>query len=159
MKRYWIRSVKYLFAFCVLYVGMLWVMHQFQNPFDWTFQQRLQMMFEDDWRGEGMIVATIILAMTYPFFGYAKRKISGNIVIDREQLDHAADFTGLSLVSESENELVYRAKGLRRVVMLFEDEVRVRQVGDEVEISGLRRIAVRMAIDAKRYITNKRRLG
>ena len=156
--RYWIRSAKYLLAFCVLYVGMLWVMHQLQNPFGWTFQQRWQLMFENDWRGVGMIVASIVLALTYPFFGYAKRRISGSIVIDRQQLDHAADFTGLSLVSESENELVYRAKGLRRLVMLFEDEVKVRQVGDEVEIKGLRRVAVRMAIDAERYITNKRRL-
>lgn len=156
--RYWIRSAKYLLAFCVLYVGMLWVMHQLQNPFGLTFQQRWQLMFENDWRGVGMIVASIVLALTYPFFGYAKRRISGSIVIDRQQLDHAADFTGLSLVSESENELVYRAKGLRRLVMLFEDEVKVRQVGDEVEIKGLRRVAVRMAIDAERYITNKRRL-
>lgn len=156
--RYWIRSAKYLFAFCVLYVGMLWVMHQLQNPFGWTFQQRWQLMFENDWRGVGMIVASIALALTYPFFGYAKRRISGSIVIDRQQLDHAADFTGLTLVSESKDELVYRAKGLRRLVMLFEDEVKVRQVGDEVEIKGLRRVAVRMAIDAERYITNKRRL-
>ena len=105
-----------------------------------------------------MIVASIVLALTYPFFGYAKRKVSGNIVTDREQLDHAADFTGLVLVAESENELVYRARGLRRLVMLFEDEVRVRQDGDKVEIKGLRRVAVRMAIDVERYITNKRRL-
>ena len=157
-KRYWIRSAKYLLAFCVLYVGMLWVMHQLQNPFGLTFKQRWQMMFENDWRGVGMIVASIALALTYPFFGYAKRKVSGNIITDREQLDHAADFTGLVLVSESENELVYRARGLRRLVMLFEDEVRVRQEGDKVEIRGLRRIAVRMAIDVERYITNKRRL-
>ena len=133
-------------------------MHQLQNPFGLTFKQRWQMMFENDWRGVGMIVASIALALTYPLFGYAKRKVSGNIVTDREQLDHAADFTGLVLVSESENELVYRARGLRRLVMLFEDEVRVRQEGDKVEIRGLRRIAVRMAIDVERYITNKRRL-
>lgn len=158
MKRYWIRSAKYLFAFCVLYVGLLWVMHQLDNTAKITFQERWQRIFEDDWRGIGMVIGSIVLAATYPFFGYTKRRISGNIVLDREQFDHAADFTGLSLVSESENELIYRAKGLRRVVMLFEDEVKVRQVGDEVEIEGLRRIAVRMAIDAKRYITNKRRL-
>ena len=158
-KIYWIRSAKYLLAFCVLYVGLLWVMHQLhQSPLGLTFKQRWQLMFENDWRGVGMIVASIALALTYPFFGYAKRRISGNIVTDREQLDHAADFTGLVLVSERENELIYRARGLRRLVMLFEDEVKVRQVGDEVEIDGLRRISVRMAIDAKRYITNKRRL-
>ena len=157
-KKYLIRSVKYLFGFVVLYVAMMWVIHHFQNPFGLTFRQRWQMMFENDWRGIGMVVASIVLAATYPFFGYAKRKVSGNIVTDREQISRAADFTGLVLVSENENELVYRAKGLRRLVMLFEDEVKVRQNGDNIEFDGLRRIAVRMAIDAERYITNKRRV-
>lgn len=158
MKRYWIRSVKYLGAFYVLYIGMLWVMHYFNNTVGITFKQRLQMMFDDgDWRGVGMIVASIVLAATYPLFGYTKRRIVGNITTYREQINRAADFTGLVLVSESENELIYRAKGVRRLVMLFEDEVKVRQIGEEIEIEGLRRVAVRMAIDAERYITNKRR--
>ena len=116
------------------------------------------MMFQNGWQGWSMVVGTFLLATTYPFFGYTKRSILGNIVIDREQLNRAADFTGLVLVSESENELIYHAKGVRRLVMLFEDEVKVRQNGDEVEIEGLRRVAVRMAFDAERYITNKRRI-
>ena len=116
------------------------------------------MMFQNGWQGWSMVVGTILLAITYPYFGYTKRSILGNIVIDREQLNRAADFTGLVLVSESENELIYHAKGVRRLVMLYEDEVKVRQNGDEVEIEGLRRVAVRMAFDAERYITNKRRI-
>ena len=158
MKKYLIRSVKYLIAFCVLYVGFMWVIHQFNNPFNLTFEERWLMMFQNGWQGWSMVVGTFLLATTYPFFGYTKRSILGNIVIDREQLNRAADFTGLVLVSESENELIYHAKGVRRLVMLFEDEVKVRQNGDEVEIEGLRRVAVRMAFDAERYITNKRRI-
>ena len=162
MKKYLIRSAKYLVAFAVLYVGLLWVMHQFSTqfapPYEITFKDRWMMMFQDDWRGWSMIVGTILLAATYPFFGYTKRTISANIVIDREQLNRAADFTGLVLVADNGTELIYHAKGLRRLVMLFEDEVRVRQNGEEIEISGLRRVAVRMAFDAERYITNKRRI-
>lgn len=158
MKKYLIRSVKYLIAFCVLYVGMLWVMHQFNNPFNLTFEERWLMMFLNGWQGWSMVVGTILLATTYPYFGYTKRSIAGNIVTDREQLNRAADFTGLELVSDNGNELVYHAKGVRRLVMLFEDEVKVRQNGDEIEIEGLRRVAVRMAFDTERYITNKRRI-
>ena len=157
MKKYLIRSVKYLITFCVLYVGLLWVMHQFNNPFNLTFEERWLMMFQNGWQGWSMVVGTILLATTYPFFGYTKRSIPGNIHLDREQLNRAADFTGLVLVSESENELVYHAKGVRRLVMLFEDEVKVHQNGEEIEIEGLRRVAVRMAFDVERYITNKRR--
>ena len=159
MKKYLIRSAKYLVTFCVLYVALFCVMHQFDKTI-WgslTFGQRWLMMFQEGWQGWSMVVGTILLATTYPFFGYTKRSISGNIVTDREQLNRAADFTGLVLVSESETELVYQAKGVRRLVILYEDEVRVRQNGDEIEVEGLRRVAVRMAFDAERYIANKRR--
>ena len=158
MKKYIIRSVKYLVALCVLYVGLMAVMH-YSHPSQgegFTFAMRWEAMFAE-WNGWGMVIASIVLAATYPFFGYTKRTISGDIVADREQIDHAAAFTGLVLVSESETELVYRAKGLRRLAMLFEDTVRVQQNGNQIEVEGLRRIAVRFAFDAERYITNKRR--
>ena len=156
MKKYLIRSVKYLVALCVLYVALMAFMHHYNNPFGLTIEQRVQLMF-DTWRGCGMIIATFVLALTYPFFGYVKRTFEGDIVADREQLNRAANFVGLELVSESGEELVYHAKGLRRLVMLFEDTVRVRQCGSHIEVEGLRRIAVRFAFDAERYITNKRR--
>ena len=135
------------------------VMH-YSHPMqgdDFTFAMRWQAMFSE-WNGWGMVIASIVLAATYPFFGYTKRTISGDLVADREQIDQAARFTGLVLVSESETELVYRARGLRRVTMLFEDDVKVRKSGEGIEFDGLRRVAVRMAFDAERYITNKRRM-
>ena len=159
MKKYIIRSVKYLVALCVLYVGLMAVMH-YSHPSHsegFTFAMRWKAMFAE-WNGWGMVIASIVLAATYPFFGYTKRTVSGNLVEDREQIDQAATFTGLVLVSESETELIYRARGLRRLTMLFEDEVKVRQNGDGIEFDGLRRVAVRMSFDAERYITNKRRM-
>ena len=155
MKRYFIRSVKYLIALVVLYVGLMAVMHYSQHS-PITFAQRWQLMFEQ-WNGWGMVIVSILLAATYPFFGYTKRSFEGDIVADREQLNTAAKFVGLELVSESGNELLYRAKGLRRVTMLFEDDIVVRQNGTQLEVEGLRRVAVRFAFDVERYITNKRR--
>ena len=155
MKRYFIRSVKYLVALIVLYVGLMAVMHYSQHS-PITFAQRWQLMFEQ-WNGWGMVIVSILLAATYPFFGYTKRSFEGDIVADREQLDTAARFVGLELVSANGNELLYRAKGLRRVTMLFEDDIVVRQNGTQIEVEGLRRVSVRFAFDAERYITNKRR--
>lgn len=155
MKRYFIRSVKYLIALVILYVGLMAVMHYSQHS-PITFAQRWQLMFEQ-WNGWGMIIVSILLAATYPFFGYTKRSFVGDIVADREQLDTAARLVGLELVSTTDNELLYRAKGLRRVTMLFEDDIIVRQNGTQIEVEGLRRVSVRMAFDAERYITNKRR--
>ena len=156
MKRYFIRSVKYLVALVVLYVGLMAVMHYSQHS-SITFAQRWQLMFEC-WRGWGMVVVSILLAATYPFFGYTKRSFAGNILSDREQIDTAARLAGLELVAENGDELLYRAKGLRRVTMLFEDDVIVRQNGTQIEVEGLRRVAVRLAFDAERYITNKNRV-
>lgn len=155
MKRYFIRSVKYLVALIVLYVGLMAVMHYSQHS-PITFAQRWQLMFEQ-WNGWGMVIVSILLAATYPFFGYTKRSFEGDIVADREQLDTAARFVGLELVSANGNELLYRAKGLRRVTMLLEDDIVVRQNGTQIEVEGLRRVSVRFAFDAERYITNKRR--
>lgn len=155
MKKYFIRSVKYLFGLIVLYVGLMAVMHYSEHSVI-TFAQRWQLMFQQ-WNGWGMVAVSILLAATYPYFGYTKRTFEGNIVADREQLNTAAQFVGLELVSESAEELIYHAKGLRRLVMLYEDEVKVRQNGTQIEVEGLRRIAVRFAFDVERYITNKRR--
>ena len=104
-----------------------------------------------------MVVATILLAATYPYFGFAKRTFEGNIATDREEFTMAAEVSGLELVSATETELRYRAKGLRRLVKLYEDEVVVRQNGTQVEVDGLRSLSVRLAFDAERFITNKHR--
>lgn len=156
MKKYLLRSVKYFIALCVLYVAMMALMHYTSNS-PITFAERWQLLFNESWRGWGMVVATILLAATYPYFGFAKREFEGNVVSDRNELDMAAEVAGMVLVSATDTELRYRARGLRRAIKLFEDEVVVRQKGSQIEISGLRSLSVRMAFDAERYIVNKHR--
>ncbi len=156
MKKYIIRSVKYLVAFCVVYVAFMALVHYTEHA-PITFAQRWQLMFESGWNGWSMVVGIILLAATYPFFGFAKRSFEGDIVADREQLDMAAEVVGLKFVGESNGELVYRADGFRRVMRLFEDEVHIHQNGTLIEVEGLRSSAVRIAFDAERYITNKHR--
>lgn len=156
MKSYIVKSLKYFVALCVLYVAMMALMH-YTSDSPITFAERWQLLFNDSWRGWGMVVATILLAATYPYFGFAKREFEGNIAADRNEFDMAAEVSGLVLVSATDSELRYRARGLRRVVKLFEDEVVVRQNGAQVEVSGLRSLSVRLAFDAERYIVNKHR--
>ena len=155
MKKYLLRSVKYFIALCVLYVALMALMHYSEHA-PITFAQRWELLFAT-WRGWGMVVATILLAATYPYFGFAKRAFEGNIIADREEFTMAAEVSGLELVKDNEKELVYRAKGLRRLVKLYEDEVVVRQNGTQVEVDGLRSLAVRFAFDAERFVTNKHR--
>ena len=155
MKKYFVRSVKYFVALCVLYVALMALMHYSEHA-PISFAQRWELLFAT-WRGWGMVVATILLAATYPYFGFAKRTFEGNIATDREEFTMAAEVSGLELVSATETELRYRAKGLRRLVKLYEDEVVVRQNGTQIEVDGLRSLSVRFAFDAERFITNKHR--
>ena len=134
-------------------------MHHFDSWAQFiTFEERMMMLFSNGWNGWGMVVGIVLLAATYPYFGFVKRAFDGDITEDYEQINHAAEMAGLELVHEEENLLVYRTKGVRRFVMLFEDEVRVCQNGNRIEVAGLRRLAARMAFDAERFITNKRRV-
>ena len=155
MKKYFVRSIKYLVALCVLYVAMMALMHYSEHSVV-TFGQRWELLFST-WRGWSMVIVTILLAATYPIFGFAKRSFEGSIVADREELNMAAEVAGMELVGGNEEELRYRAKGLRRVIRLFEDEVVVRQNGTQIEVQGLRSLSVRLAFDAERYIKNKHR--
>lgn len=155
MKKYLIRSVKYLIALCVLYVVLMWLMNYSEQSLI-TFAERWKIMFST-WRGWSMIAGTVLLAATYPLFGYVKREVKGNIVTDRNEIDMAAEAAGLHLIAENESELVYRSNGLRRLIRLGEDEVRIRQKGSQIEVEGLRSSAVRLAFDAERYIKSKER--
>ena len=155
MKKYFVRSVKYFIALCVLYVAMMALMHYSEHSVV-TFAQRWELLFST-WRGWGMVVATILLAATYPYFGFTKRAFEGSITTDREEFAMAAEVSGLELVAGCDTELRYRTKGLRRLVKLYEDEVVVRQNGTQIEVEGLRSVAVRFAFDAERFITNKHR--
>ena len=54
--------------------------------------------------------------------------------------------------------MIFRAGNpLRRLLLLFEDEVRVEQYGQWVEITGIRRAVARAAYRLEWYMDNKRR--
>lgn len=155
MKRYIIRSLKYLVALTLLYVGLMWLMHITSSRLI-TFEQEWQILFST-WRGWMMVGGILALAATYPLFGFTRRSFEGSIIADRNEIDMAAEVVGLTLISQNKEELVYRARGIRRLLRLFEDEIRVRQNGTQIEVVGLRSLGVRLAFDAERYIVNKHR--
>lgn len=155
MKRYLVRSVKYLIALCVLYVALMWLMH-ISSSRQITFIEEWQLLFST-WRGYMMVVALLLLAAAYPKFGFVRRRVVGNIIADREQIETAFRVAGFVAVSDEGGELLFRAHGVRRLTMLFEDDVVVRQVGDELEFDGLRRATVPIAYTVERYLENKHR--
>jgi hypothetical protein len=110
-------------------------------------------------RGVWLVATFIGLALLYPRFGYVRRIVEDvDIEGDRIRIDNAMKLYGFKFAGTRDGRLVYRAEGIiRRITLLFEDEVVVEQIGDEVVISGHRRTVVRAVIRLEGYLVNKRR--
>ena len=155
MKRYLLRSLKYFVTLCVLFVALVWLKLKYEQlPI--TMSEMLQLYFSA-WNGWFMAVVIVAMSATYPLFGFVKRSVVATIAADREQIEAAMATSGLVLAAATADKLTFRATGLQRITLLFEDEVVVEQQGDEVVISGHRRTVVRAVIRLEGYLVNKRR--
>ena len=155
MKKYLLRSLKYFVTLCVLFVALVWLKLKYEQlPI--TMVQMLQLYFAA-WNGKFMAAVIVAMSATYPLFGFVKRSVVATIAADREQIEAAMATSGLVLAAATADKLTFRATGLQRITLLFEDEVVVEQQGDEVVISGHRRTVVRAVIRLEGYLVNKRR--
>ncbi|MGN0092056.1 MAG: hypothetical protein ACI35M_03185 [Alistipes sp.] len=155
MIRYIIRCVKYFAALSVLYAVLIAIMHA-------TGQTVLTM--GDTWnmlvgtsRGWTMIGAMVFLAVIYPLISFPTRRVEGDMVENREQIMAAFGAYGYSLQSEADGRLTFRADGLRRLWLLYEDKIVVEQYGQWIRLTGIRRSVVRIAMRLDSYITNLNR--
>jgi hypothetical protein len=155
--KYIIRSLKYLLVLCVLYVALMWLssVSTYGGAVDTMTLLRAQLSSE---RGVWLVVAFVALALFYPKFGYVCREVAGaDIEADRVRIDNAMQLYGFKFAEVRDGALVYRAEGIvRRVILLFEDEIVVRRTEGGVEVEGKRREAVRIIFQLSAYIDNKR---
>lgn len=156
--KYIVRSLKYLLLISVLYVALLWVssIYTYNGMVDVVTLIKAQLGSE---RGVWLVVAFVVLALLYPRFGYVRRIVENvDIEGDRIRIDNAMKLYGFKFAGVREGRLVYRAEGIiRRITLLFEDEILVREVEGGVEIEGLRRSAVRIIYQLRAYIEHKER--
>ncbi len=155
MKKYLLRSLKYFLTLCVLLVALIWIKIKYES-LPVTFLQMVEIYFSQ-WNGWAMAATMILLSATYPLFGFVRRVVSADITADRQQIDSAMATVGLELCSATDTCLTFRATGLQRLTLLFEDEVTVTLCSEGVVISGHRRTVVRAVIRLEGYLTNKRR--
>lgn len=155
--KYIIRSLKYLLFICVLYVALLWLSSISTYGGEIDTMTLLKAQLSSD-RGVWLVVAFVVLALLYPKFGYMRRAIAGaDIESDRVRIDNAMQLYGFKFSELRDGALVYRAEGVvRRIILLFEDEIIVRQIEGGIEVEGKRRQAVRIIIQLSAYIDNKR---
>ncbi len=82
----------------------------------------------------------------------------GSLSTDRQQVLTAFEVAGFSLRDERDGVMTFRATGIvKRLTMLFEDEIRVSQCGEYINIDGNRRGVARVVYQLDNYIRNKRR--
>lgn len=156
--KYAFRSLKYLLLICVLYVALTWLssVYTYNGMVDVVTLLKAQLGTE---QGVWIIVAFVGLALLYPRFGYVRRTVQGvDIKDDRIRIDNAMKLYGFKFAEMRDGKMVYRAQGIiRRITLLFDDEVLVHQVEGGVEIEGLRRTAVRIIYQLNAYIEHKER--
>lgn len=155
MKRYLLRSLKYFLTLCVLLVALIWIKIKYES-LPVTYLQMLEIYFSQ-WNGWAMAATIVVLSATYPLFGFVRRVVSADITADRQQIEAAMATVGLELRSATESCLIFRATGLQRLTLLFEDEVTVCSSDEGITISGHRRTVIRAVIRLEGYLTNRRR--
>ena len=155
--KYLIRSVKYFLAFCVLYLGVVYLSFMTTKGMDVSVWDHIVATFSTT-RGQLLGAAVVALSAAYPFFGFITRRVECDMNEDREQIMAAFKASGYELVAESEDKMVFHADNIvRRLTFLLEDEVTLTQCGQSVEIQGIRRAAAHIVYRLDTYMTNKRR--
>lgn len=151
MKKYIIRSVKYFFAMCILCVALAALMLVTGNS-ALSLDDMIYVAFNTD-RYLLLLVALVVLAVAYPKFGFVKRVIEGDIVKNRTQIENAFRTAGFSLSGERDGVMTFRADGFgRKIMMLFEDEIKVSQEGSSIVLDGIRRGVARVEYRLDSYI-------
>ncbi|MBR5849814.1 MAG: hypothetical protein IKZ12_01955 [Alistipes sp.] len=149
--KYFLRSVKYFCAMCVLCVALMALMI-LTGTSAMNAEDTLYLMFHSD-RFVMLGGALVVLAATYPLFGFVVRRVEGDLTRHREQVEQAFRVAGFALVGEENGTLIFRGEGLgKRLMLLFEDEIRVYQEGDQIAIDGIRRGVAVVAYRLDSYI-------
>ena len=92
-----------------------------------------------------MIIILMVLAFLYPRFGFTTRRLTGNLLTDREAILAAIHRNGYSVVSESANEWTLRASSpAKKLILMWEERLTITQQGDELVIDGIRKEVVRL---------------
>lgn len=149
--KYFLRSLKYFCALCVLCIVLMGLMLM-TGTSALSLDDTLYVMFHTD-RYLMLAAAIVVLSILYPRFGFVVRKVEGDMELNREQIINAFRSAGFSLRSEGDGEMTFRADNfLRKLLLLGEDEIKVTQYGQWIALDGIRRGVARVEYRLDSYI-------
>lgn len=147
--KYFVRSLKYFFALCVLFIALTGLMI---GTSALSLEGVLYEMFHTD-RYLRVMLVIIALAAAYPRFGFVVRKVEGDIEENREQIINAFRSAGFSLRSDENGVMTFRADSFgQKLLLLGEDEIKVSQYGQWIVLDGIRRGVARVQYRLDSYI-------
>ena len=149
--KYFIRSLKYFVALCVICVAILALMLA-TGTSALTLDQTVYVMFHTS-RYATLFAAIVVLAALYPRFGFVVRRVEGDIEENREQILNAFRSAGFSLRSDEDGVMTFRADNFgQKLMLLGEDEIKVSQYGQWIVLDGIRRGVARVQYRLDSYI-------
>lgn len=138
--RYLQRSLKYFLSLCVLYAAIIYCF-SFATYAVVTPGDRFHALMSTP-RGMFLLGAMFLLSAVYPYFGYMRRYVDGDLVKHREAILRSCTQQKLKLDHESEGRMTFIADSyFKRVTMMFEDHIKVVQDGEgRLVITGNRKV-------------------
>ena len=137
--RYCVRSVKYLIRLLVLLAAVFALM-QWSGTSRFSSEGFMQEFF-CSMRGAVFTAAVLVWCALYPRVEYVRRKVPAvHTGSEAADIIRACESAGMRIESRTDTCMVFRSDStLRRVLLLWEDDVRITDCGDGIEIAGNRR--------------------
>ncbi|MCH5334363.1 MAG: hypothetical protein J1D86_00970 [Alistipes sp.] len=149
------RAVKYFLFLCVLCVVLVLGLHLI-GAGGTSLDGVCRTLFGTQ-RGAVLIAAVVLLSAAYPFIGFMRRTVAGDMEQHREAIVETFAQSGFRLKESREGFMRFGAATLAaRLRLLGEDEITVTGNGPEFIIEGIRRAAVPVAVKIERIIENNR---
>lgn len=141
--------LKYVVYLCVIYFVIAWVFSVGK-----TTPTALIAEVMSSTRGQLLLVAILVLSVIYPWTGFVKKRVAGLLSAVAVPVEEILGEAGFVPVSPG----IYRAKSpVRRFMMMYEDEILVRQEGDFIVVEGQRRTVSRLVLSVQSEIERLQR--
>lgn len=149
--RYLLRAVKYFVLLIVLIVVLYALAYYFDRP-PMSVKEYVEMLLADP-RSKWLLPVFGALALAYPAFGYMSRSLPISLEENRVGVDAAMRACDFAQVGERNGVLIYRATSpMRRLRLLWEDELEVWSEGDRTMIRGHRAAVVQVIYRSEIYM-------